>query len=234
MSGPAERHEAGLEKTLGHVFSDTSLLQLALTHPSRSHEEDGSRGNERLEFLGDAVLDLVVAKLLYEAHPNWPEGHLSRARAALVNTSELARRARALDVGGHIRLGRTEERSGGDDKERILANVFEAIVGALYLDAGLEAVFSFVRREFAELLAEGEASLERDPKTQFQEWTHRELAATPRYRMQGDTAVEDADDRFRISVEVAGDEWGAGTGRTKRAAEQEAARAALAKVAADE
>ncbi|MGI9430644.1 MAG: ribonuclease III family protein, partial [Myxococcota bacterium] len=102
MSEPGARGEAALEEALGHVFADPNLLQLALTHPSRSHEEDGTRGNERLEFLGDAVLDLVVGELLYESHPGWPEGHLSRARAALVNTSALALRARSLDVGTYI------------------------------------------------------------------------------------------------------------------------------------
>lgn len=229
MSGAVERPDAVLEERLGHVFGDLSLLGLALTHPSLSHEVDGTRGNERLEFLGDAVLDLVVGELLYEAHPAWPEGHLSRARAAVVNASALAARARALEVGGHIRLGRTEERSGGADKERILANVFEAIVGALYLDGGLEPVVSLVHREFGEALAEGDAVLERDAKTHFQEWAHRELTATPRYRLQLDSGVDDAEDRFRVSVEVDGEEWGTGSGRSKRAAEQEAAAMALAK-----
>ena len=224
--GSADR---ALEARLGHVFDDGELLELALTHPSRSHEVDGSRGNERLEFLGDAVLDLVVGELLFEAHPEWQEGELSRARASLVNASALAARARALDVGGAIRLGRTEERGGGAEKERILANVFEAIVGALYLDAGLEHVVGFVRREFRTVLEQTDAALERDAKTRLQEWTHRERSVTPRYRLRDDTGVEDADDRFHVDVEVDGETWGTGVGRSKRAAEQAAATAALEK-----
>jgi ribonuclease-3 len=227
VSEEVARPDAALEERLGYLFSAPGLLLLALTHPSRSHEQDGTRGNERLEFLGDAVLDLVVGELLYEAHPAWPEGHLSRARAALVNAGALATRARALRVGDHVRLGRTEATSGGAEKDRILANVLEAIIGALYLDGGLDPVVSLVKREFGEALAEGHAVLEPDSKTQFQEWAHRALAETPSYRLQSDTGVEDADDRFRVAVEVDGEEWGSGCGRTKRAAEQEAAGMAM-------
>jgi ribonuclease-3 len=230
VSGDSSRPDEALEERLVHVFADPDLLGVALTHPSRSHELDGTRGNERLEFLGDAVLDLVIGELLYASQPDWTEGHLSRARATLVNATALAARARALDLGSHVRLGRTEERGGGADKDRILANVFEAIVGALYLDGGLERVFELVRREFGEALADPDAALEVDAKTRFQEWAHRELSATPRYRLEEDTGIEEAEDRFRVAVEVSGETWGAGTGRTKRAAEQESAAMALAKV----
>jgi ribonuclease-3 len=227
MSTDAERPDAELEGRLGHRFEDTELLTLALTHPSYSHEADGSRGNERLEFLGDAVLDVVVGRLLYEAHPDWPEGHLTRARAALVNAAALAMQARDLGLAEHVRLGRTEERSGGAEKDSILANVFEAVLGALYLDGGLEPLFALVRDVFGEALASGDAVLERDAKTSFQEWAHRELTATPRYRLLADSAVEDAEDRFEVAVEVGSEEWGRGRGRSKRAAEQAAAVAAL-------
>jgi ribonuclease-3 len=172
---------AELEKALGHHFADSSLLDTALAHPSYAHEVDGSRGNERLEFLGDAVLDLAVARLLYDTHPDWSEGDLTRARAALVNTRMLARCARELGIGNHARLGRTEKKTGGADKDRILANVFEALVGALYLDAGLAPVTALAERLFAELLIPGSEPLAADPKTRFQEWTHAERGATPLY-----------------------------------------------------
>jgi ribonuclease-3 len=144
-----------LEAALGHRFQQPALLEAALAHPSYAHELDGSRGNERLEFLGDAVLDLAVARMLFEAHPTWSEGDLTRARAAAVNTRALARCARELGVGAQARLGRTERKTGGAEKERILANVFEALVAALYLDAGLEPVVALARRLFTDLFVPG-------------------------------------------------------------------------------
>jgi len=125
-----QRSAAGAEALgalLGHSFRDPALLQTALTHPSRAYEEGGGRGNERLEFLGDAVLGLVVAELLFEARPQWTEGDLTRARAAVVNSRTLAERAHALGIARFARLGRTEERGGGVRKERVLANLFEAL-----------------------------------------------------------------------------------------------------------
>jgi ribonuclease-3 len=220
-----------VERALGHRFGDPALLSAALAHPSWAHEFDGSRGNERLEFLGDAVLDLAVARLLYEAHPGWSEGDLTRARAAAVNTRSLARCARVLGVGAHARLGRTERKTGGADKERILANVFEALVAALYLDAGIEPVFALVRRLFTELLVTGSDPLEADPKTRFQEWSHAERGATPRYVAVADSGVENDEQRFGVEVRLAGEVWGRGVGRTKRAAETAAAAQALARVA---
>ena len=229
-AGDAAR--ASLEAALGHRFADAALLAVALAHPSYAHEVDGSRGNERLEFLGDAVLDLAVARLLYDTHPTWSEGDLTRARAALVNTRRLARCARELGVGGHARLGRTERKTGGADKDRILANVFEALVGALYLDAGLAPVTALAQRLFAELMITGADPLAADPKTRFQEWTHAEHGATPRYAAVSDSGIENDEARFVVEVRLSGEVWGRGTGRTKRAAERAAAEAALARVSA--
>jgi ribonuclease III len=226
--------DAELGRRLGWTFRDPSLLETALTHPSAAFERDGSRGNERLEFLGDAVLDLVVAELLFEEHPDWREGELTRARAALVNATSLAARARELGLADYLVLGRTEERSGGEEKERILANLFEAVLGALYLEGGLAPVAALVRRAFAGALASREEVLRRDPKTLFQEWAHATLRETPRYRTLEDSGVEEAEDRFRVSVEVAGTCFGAGTGRTKRAAERAAAREALLRASREE
>lgn len=214
---------------LGHRFDDPALLATALTHASAAFERDGTRGNERLEFLGDAVLDLVVARLLYLAHPDWREGELTRARSALVNTRFLARQARAFGLADYLVLGRTERRSGGAEKERVLANLFEAVIAAVYLDGGIEPVFALVERCFGEALA-GEATLQRDPKTRFQEWAHATLRETPRYTVLEDTGVEEAEDRFTVAVTVNGEAWARGSGRSKRAAERAAAAEALARL----
>lgn len=221
-----------LEEALGHRFRDPELLERALTHTSHAHETAGGRGNERLEFLGDAVLDLLVAEALFRNHPNWEEGVLTRARAALVNTRSLAACARGLDLGAYVRLGRTELRTGGATKESILAALFEAVVGAVYLDAGLEAARFLVTRSLGAALERGAPLTERDPKTRFQEWTHARLRITPRYRDVADTGDERDEARFAAVVEVDGEAWGEGRGRTKREAERAAARAALARAAA--
>ncbi len=224
---PPEESNAELISRLGHAFRRPELLEEALTHASAAHERGGSRSNERLEFLGDAVLDLVMAQLLCEAHPDWEEGELTRARAAMVNTDSLAERARELGLGPFIRLGRTEVHSGGADKGRVLANVLEAVLGALYLDAGLEPVVALVRRVFGTLLASGDAVLVRDPKTRLQEWTHATLQQTPSYRVVEDRGEEGGELRFTVDAEVAGESWGRGTGPSKRSAERAAASQAL-------
>jgi ribonuclease-3 len=216
---------------LGYRFRDAALLEVALTHPSAAYERDRSGGNERLEFLGDAVLDLAVARALFTAHPDWREGDLTRARASVVNTRSLSRRARHLGLGELIRLGRTEQRSGGERKERVLANLFEAVVAAIYLDGGMEPVFALVDRVFGGEIASS-ALLERDPKTRFQEWAHAQLRETPRYRLVHDSGVDEAEDRFAVAVDVAGACWGEGIGRSKRSAELAAAGVALEKARA--
>jgi ribonuclease-3 len=172
------------------------------------------------------VLDLAVARSLFLAHPDWREGDLTRARAAIVNTRSLARRARHLGLGDWLRLGRTEVKSGGERKERVLANLFEAVVAAIYLDGGMEPAMALVERVFGGEIRSG-ALLERDPKTRFQEWAHAQLRETPRYRLVRDSGVEEAEDRFAIAVDVAGRCWGEGVGRSKRIAELAAADAAL-------
>jgi ribonuclease-3 len=213
-----------LEAAIGHRFADESLLETALTHASRAHEMGAGRGNERLEFLGDAVLDLVVAQLLYEAHPDWPEGELTRSRAALVNRDALADWGRKLALGEFLKLGRTEQRSAGEQKNSILANCFEALIGAVYLDGGLEPVEALARRLFGELIDHGAT---RDPKTEFQEWTHAHFGSTPTYRTTADSEAENDERRFTVEVCIGQEVWGSGVGRSKRIAEQNAARAAL-------
>jgi ribonuclease-3 len=216
-----------LFERLGFVFEEEHLLETALTHPSQSYERDGSRGNERLEFLGDAVLDLIIAGLLYQAHPGWSEGDLTRARATLVNSTVLAAKARNLDLGDYVRLGGSERRSGGSDKDSILAGLFEAVLGAMYLDGGLEPVEALVRRIFPEAHDAGGARPEPDPKTRLNEWALVRFQRPPCYRLVDDTGVENAEDRFAVELLLDGEAWGSGRGRTKRAAEQIAALRAL-------
>lgn len=230
MSAPPDPACEALEQALDYRFRAPALAALALTHPSLAYESDGSRGNERLEFLGDAVLGLAIAALLYERESAWSEGELTRARAAIVNRRSLAESARALGLRELVRLGRTEERSQGRDKESILANCFEAVVGALYLDGGLEAVLPLITRCFAAPLAAGPAR--RDAKTAFQEWAHAAQRRTPSYHTVGDTGVEDGADRFTVEVRLGDEAYGRGVGRTKRAAEAAAAEQGLARVAA--
>jgi ribonuclease III len=220
------RAHAALEAALGHVFADASRLETALQHPSYAHEIHGSSGNERLEFLGDAVLGLVAARLLFEAHGDWDEGHLSRARAALVNTGALATHARALGIPTHARLGRTE-RAAGTGKDTVLANLFEAVVGAVYLDGGIDPVMALARRLFAAALTPGADVATADPKTRLQEWAHAELRSTPRYATVHDSGLENDEQRFEVEVRIDGEVWGRARARTKRAAERGAAEEAL-------
>jgi len=226
LSGLSEATRQALEDALGHHFARPELLATALAHPSWSHERDGSRGNERLEFLGDAVLELVVGELLYEAHPGWDEGTLTRARAALVNTGALAARARLLDLGPHLLLGRSERASGGAEKERILADAFEAVLGALYLDGGLAAARRLALRVFADALRDGVRPAG-DAKTRLNEWAQARCGVTPVYLVVDENGREDDPGRWCIEVEVAGARKASGRGRTKREAEQAAAAAAL-------
>jgi ribonuclease-3 len=222
---PDDALVAALEQATGHRFANPKLGEMALAHPSWAHERGGGRSNERLEFLGDAVLGLVVARWLFERQPDWSEGELTRLRASLVNGPSLAGRARELGLGRLVRLGKTERVSDGRDKDSILANCFEAVVGAIYLDGGLAAVEPLLERCFAGDLAQGRVP--RDAKTAFQEWAHAHRQQTPKYRTVADSGVDDDDDRFTVEVLVGDEAWGRGVGRTKRAAERAAARAGL-------
>lgn len=222
MSSPS-----GLEAGLGVTFSDRTLLERALTHRSHAFEAGGLPTNERLEFLGDAVLQLVVTDAIYRSLPDASEGRLAKIRASAVNTRRLADVARRLDVGAEVRLGRGEEQSGGRDKDSILADTLEALIGAVYLDAGMDVATRLVDRLFAELLEELAAwrgSL--DFKTSLQELTASELSTLPVYQL-----TEEGPDhakRFTAVVEVDGAVLGRGKGRSKKEAEQEAAQEAHA------
>ncbi|MGH2901664.1 MAG: ribonuclease III, partial [Solirubrobacteraceae bacterium] len=178
---------AALCERLGHRFSRPELLHQALTHSSRANEDgDRAAGNERLEFLGDAVLGLVVAELLMSAHPDEPEGALTRARARAVNQAALAERARSLGLEELVRLGKGLRSSHGADQPSILANVFEAVLGALYLDAGFEAVRAFLARELGAELA-GARGAPADAKTRLQESLHAAGGDSPVYVTIGES-----------------------------------------------
>jgi ribonuclease-3 len=215
---------AKLAKRLGHTFDDITLLQHALAHRSWCGEQEGGApSNERLEFLGDAVLGLVVARYTYATYPGFPEGMLAKVRSAVVNARVLAQVADRLGVGDEILLGRGEESSGGRAKASILADAFEAILGAIYLDAGFEATEVLVLRELHDLIAA--ACLEPDDfdhKSRLQELAVRNGEGTPRYVVVG--SGPDHDRTYVAEVFVAGMRKGEGAGRSKKDAEQEAAR----------
>jgi ribonuclease-3 len=212
---------------IGYVFEDPALAELALSHPSYAHEIDGSRGNERLEFLGDAVLDLAVSELQFRLHTDWSEGDLSRSRAALVNKDALAGRARSIGLDRFVKLGRTERSSAGQRKDSVLANCLEAIIGSIYLDGGLTTVRAWVEQVFDDGFEAESAPERRDAKTKFQEWAHARLQATPAYRTTRDSGVENDEERFTVEAVVGDEVWGVGAGRSKRVAERAAALAAI-------
>ncbi len=213
-----------LAETIG-VVVDAGLLDRALTHRSFAYENGGLPTNERLEFLGDSVLGLVVTDHLYKVHPELPEGQLAKLRAAVVNMRALADVARSLSLGGFIRLGRGEESTGGRDKSSILADTLEAVLGAVYVDRGLEAAAELVHRLFDPLIDQAAtlgAGL--DWKTSLQELTATAAMGVPDYLVT--ETGPDHEKVFAAVVRIAGEGYGEGSGRSKKEAEQEAAAAA--------
>lgn len=212
--------------TIDHTFTDPSLLRQALTH--RSY---GVPHNERLEFIGDAVLNCVVALSLYERFPALPEGDLSRARAHLVNKDTLAQVARRLELGNAIRLGDGESRSGGAARPSILADALEAVFGAVFLDAGFAAARQTIDAAYADLLRDADPStLGKDPKTRLQEWLQSQRLPVPEYAIIATTGEAHAQ-HFAVECRIPELSIVAqGTGTSRRAAEQDAALQALAGV----
>ena len=220
---PTERGEleARLEVRLEH-----ELLERALTHRSYAYENGGLPTNERLEFLGDSVLGLVVTDALFRRHPDLPEGQLAKLRAAVVNARALADMARGLDLGQHLKLGRGEETSGGRDKSSILADTLEAIIGAVYLQHGIDVATLLVRR-LVDPVMDSTAALGAglDWKTSLQELTATTSLGVPEY-----VVSEEGPDHakvFHATARVHGQDYGTGSGRSKKEAEQAAASAAF-------
>ena len=225
---PADPHEDlnGLQQRLGHRFGDVSLLRLALTH-----RRFGAAHNERLAFLGDSVLNLAVAGLIYERLAGRPEGEMSRLRAHLVRQDYLHGLAVQLGLPDLIRLGEGESRSGGSQRPSILADALEAVIGAVYLDAGFEPAQALVRRLFAAIdITPGMAAVGKDPKTELQEWLQGRRLQLPIYRVVA-TSGAAHQQVFDIECEVA--ELGRterGIGGSRRAGEQAAAAAMLSHI----
>ncbi len=214
-----------LEERLGYTFNEPGLLRLGLTHRSVSSDDPARKDNERLEFLGDAVLQLVITDLLYDGYPHLAEGQMAKVRAAVVSRGALAEVARHLDIGAHIELAPSEAATGGRHKDSILADAVEAVIGAVYLDGGIDPARSVVLSLWSERVKErSKQPGVKDYKTRLQELTARD-GVRPEYQVEG--TGPDHDRRFSAVVCVRGTEYGSGEGRSKKEAEQDAARQAL-------
>jgi ribonuclease-3 len=220
---PVSRHP--IEERLGYEFRNHDLLDTALTHRSFSATR-GARNNEKLEFLGDAVLELAVSDLLMKHSPQHHEGELSKLRASLVNARILAEKAAALGLGDLLKLGKGEEKSGGRSKESILAAGFEALVGAIYLDRGFVAARRILARQFSADIRSRSPSAVEDCKTRLQEITQKLFKATPTYTLVMETGPDHAK-HFVSQISVGSRTFGRGEGRSKKSAEQAAAMEAL-------
>jgi ribonuclease-3 len=222
-----------LEERIGHEFRDLGLLEHALTHRSRAHEDasGGVLDNESLEFLGDAVLGFVIAELLFRRFPTHSEGYKSKVKAGIVSTASLARVAEEIDLGRFVLLGRGEEKTGGRHKHAILADSFEALIAAIYLDGGLEGAQRFILAQFGPLIVSAgdqaaEAEFTEDWKSALQEWLQAQGRGLPHYRLAA-AIGPDHRKRFDVEVLVGGLVVGRALGRSKKEAEQQAARQAL-------
>jgi ribonuclease III len=229
---------AELESLLGHQFRDSRLLHQALMHSSRipeRAEHEPAESNEKLEFLGDAVLELVVSEELVREFPDWSEGQLSKSRARLVNATAISLSAQRLGLGKYLRLGRGEEKTGGRTKPALLADAYEALIAAVYLDGGLEAARGFVRRSLVEgpISVEAERLGHTDHKSALQEFLQSRGMSPGSYHVIAESGP-DHQKTFRVEVRIAGQVTAMGCGRTKKEAEQSAAIAALIQLGAEE
>lgn len=218
-----------LQQRLGYKFYDVGLLQRALTHKSFANElKNQIEHNEKLEFLGDAVLDLVVGEYLYEKFPQDTEGGLSKKRASIVNEEVLSELALDMGLNKLIHLGKGELQTGGSFKPRLVASSFEAIIGAMYLDGGFQITKDFIRKEFTVLTEKicGTEDYEKDYKTRLQEVVQKSVKETPRYEVLAEEGPPH-DREFLVCVKVKEDVLAQGRGRSKKSAEQSAAKNAL-------
>jgi ribonuclease-3 len=222
---------AALQARLGYAFREEAQLRLALTHPSVAHELGAPvQHNQRLEFLGDAVLQLVLTRELYENFPAFDEGPLTKARAKLVNRRSLAVRGRALGLGEHLVLSRGEEAHGGRERSSALADACEAVIGAVFLDGGYAVAREFILREFSAGLGELTViPILENPKGELQEFLQAQSPEAPQYHVVSATGP-DHDRLFECTVHHSGSELARGAGKSKKSAESEAALAALKKL----
>jgi ribonuclease-3 len=222
-----------LQRAIGYRFRDRGMLEHAMTHTSRANEDvsGGVRDNESLEFLGDALLGFVIADALFREFPDFDEGQKSKTKASLVSTATLAKQAERLSLGEHLLLGRGEEKTGGRQKPALLADGYEALIAAIYVDGGIEHARAFILREFAPMLeiVRRDGAGGEDYKSELQELLQARDRALPEYRVVS-TAGPDHRKLFEIEVIVAGERLASATGPSKKEAEQDAARAALARL----
>jgi ribonuclease-3 len=221
-----------LQRAIAYRFRDRGLLEHAMTHTSRANEDvsGGVADNESMEFLGDAVLGFVVADLLFRDFPRFDEGQKSKIKASVVSTATLAKQAERLQLGEHLLLGRGEEKTGGRRKQALLADTYEALIAAIYLDGGIEHARAFIVREFAPLVDEvrRDGVSAQDYKSALQELVQAGNRPLPEYRVVG-TLGPDHQKLFDVEVVVAGEPLARATGPSKKEAEQEAARIALSR-----
>lgn len=218
-----------IEAKLGIVFKDKSLLDNALTHRSylNEHREIALQNNERIEFLGDAVLELLISTYLYSKYPEKPEGELTNIRAAVVRTESLAEESRNLGLGEHLRMSKGEKESGGRDKDYLLANTFEAILGAIYQDQGLDVCREYIERTLLKKVDRiVENNLFIDPKTQAQEIIQATFKVTPIYEVVKQEGP-DHDKIFTVALKINNKQIAVGTGSSKQKAEEDAAKATV-------
>ena len=223
-----------LEEKLGYTFHDRRLLENALTHSSYANEtkSKGETSNERLEFLGDSVLGMVVADHLYRTHPDMPEGELTRTRAALVCEDSLVEVAAQLELGQYLKLGRGEDAGGGRKRPSIQADAVEAVIAAVYLDGGIGSARKLITNFILTNNEREQEGAVRDFKTALQELVQRESGRVLSYRLMGESGPDHAK-VFSVEVDLNGRPIGAGEGRSKKEAEQNAAKAAMAKLKAE-
>ena len=223
-----------LQQQIAFSYRDTRLLERALTHKSYANENRLSEHNERMEFLGDSVLNLVVSELLMNALPGASEGELSRIRAAVVSEPSLAAVARTISLGEFLLVGRGEEQTGGRDKDSLLADSLEALVASLYLDGGIDRAGAFIARFFKDTIdrvrSEGGTA---DHKTELQEICQERLKTLPDYRVAAESGPDHRKE-FTIELSIRGEVYGRGTGRNKKEAEQRAAKEALERLRSQE
>ncbi len=217
-----------LERRISYRFSKKDLLEEALTHPSYAHEKGSSRHSERLEFLGDAVIGLIITDYLLEKYPEKREGELARIKGHLVSKGTLAYLARRIGLGPYIFLGSGDEKHGVREKESTLANAFEALIGAIYLDGGFEKAKSFLLSQLEAVLSEMDKRVfkRKDPKTELQEILQKRYKALPRYEIVSVNGPEH-EPTFKVRIVFRGKVLGVGMGRNKKEAEKNAAREAL-------
>lgn len=228
VSSDRAQEVASLQETLGYTFSNLRLLNKALTHKSYVNERNETiKHNERFEFLGDSVLDILVSDYLVDEYADYAEGTLSKIRAAVVNESCLAGLARKVDLGSFLLLGKGENLSGGRDKASILANALEAVAGAIFKDGGLESATNvFLPLLKVEIAVFADTVSFRDFKSDLQEYTQNKLVCTPSYKVVNETGPDHAKE-FEVAVRIKNKVAGNGIGKNKKEAEQAAAKMAL-------